>query len=265
MKRPSIRDISVKGVVLGATSDIVATNILLAPVAVFVFSRFGPSLTPAEKSAAFSKAFSDDPQLYLVGMVLGCAASVFGGWIAARIARRAEVLNGALSAIACVGFGVYGMATRVDAVPLWQHLAFFVLSPSLGALGGAIRLRQNARATPEESSVSVSTPEGARIDLHGLNYVLYVGNRIVAGVAVLGFLFVGLIGLYGYSQHQSPVILGSVVICVVVSIVVVLLQVGARRLRAGRRAHWAYHGGALAVASMVVALLVISALSGQHG
>jgi hypothetical protein len=262
MPKPSLRDISVPGVVLGATSDIVATNLLLAPVAVLVFSQLGPSLTAAERSAAFSRAFSDDPRLYLVGMVLGCAASVFGGWIAARIAKRAELLNGALSAFACVGFGIYGMATRTDAVPLWQHVAFFVLSPALGAVGGSLRRRQNARATLDASNVATSTA-GVSIDLHGLGYALYVGNRVIAGIGVLGFLFFGLIGLYGYSQHQTPVILGSVVFGAIVLVVVALLQMGARLLRAGRRGHWAYHGGALVIASMVAALFVVS-LAARH-
>ena len=256
MTRPTFRDISLKGVVLGATSDIVGTNILLAPVAVFLFARMDQSLPSAEKSAAFTRAFTDDPRLYLIGMILGCSASIFGGWVAARIARRAELLNGALSAIACVGFGIYGMTLRTDVVPLWQHVAFFVLSPALGALGGAIRRRQNERAVPEVVDVPAST-EPVHSDLHGAGYVLYVGNRIFAVVGVLGFLLFGLAGLVGYTQHKTNLILGSAIICIFVAIVVVLLQVAARLLRAGRRAHWAYHGGALAIASMFAALMVL--------
>ena len=264
MTRPTLRDISLKGVVLGATSDIVGTNILLAPVAVFLFARMDQSLPPAERSAAFTRAFTDDPRLYLIGMILGCSASIFGGWVAARIARRAELLNGALSAIACVGFGIYGMTLRTDVVPLWQHIAFFVLSPSLGALGGAIRRRQNEREIPDAVAVSVPPTEPVRSDLHGAGYVLYVGNRIFAVIGVLGFLLFGLVGFAGYSQHKSSLILGSAIICVFVATVVVLLQVAARLLRAGRRAHWAYHGGALAIASMFAALMVLGMTMAKH-
>ena len=257
MTRPTFRDISLKGVVLGATSDIVGTNILLAPVAVFLFARMDQSLPSAERSAAFTRAFTDDPRLYLIGMILGCSASIFGGWVAARIARRAELLNGALSAVACIGFGIYGMTLRTDVVPLWQHVAFFVLSPSLGALGGAIRRRQHERVVPEVADVPAPSTEPVHGDLHGAGYVLYVGNRIFAVIGVLGFLLFGLVGLAGYTQHKSSMILGSAIICIFVAIVVVLLQVAARLLRAGRRAHWAYHGGALAIASMFVALMVL--------
>jgi hypothetical protein len=264
MTSRSLRDISLKGVVLGATSDIVATNLLLAPVAIYFFARLDQSLPSAQKSAAFTRAFTEDPQLYLIGMILGCTASIFGGWVAARIARRAELLNGALSAVACVGFGIYGMTTHADVAPLWQHVAFFVLSPALGAFGGAIRRRQHARVEPEVLDVAAPSVEPAHTDLQGLGWALYVGNRIVAGIGVLGFLVFGLVGLAGYSEHKSSLILGSAIVCAFVAAVVVLLQVAARLLRAGRRTHWAYHGGALAVASMIVALLALGMSVAKH-
>jgi hypothetical protein len=265
MTRRSIKDISVTGIALGATSDIAATNLLLVPVAIVFFVRLAQSsLTPAERTAAFTRAISDDPRLYLLGMVLGGAASVFGGWVAARMARRAELMNGALSAIACVGFGIYGMATRADTVPLWQHFTFLVLSPALGALGGAIRQRQHAGLTPGASPSIEPSSERPPVELQGLGFAVYVGNRVLAGIGVLFVLFFGLIGVYGYSEHNSTVILGSVLFCVIALFVVVLLQIGARLLRAGRRAHWAYHGGALAVASMVVALFIVTTVARHH-
>lgn len=263
-----------KGVALGATSDIVATNILLAPVAIYFYARLDQSLPAAEKSAAFTRAFTDDPQLYLIGMILGCTASIFGGWVAARIARRAELLNGALSAVACIGFGIYGMTTRADVTPLWQHVAFFVLSPALGAFGGAIRRRQHVRAehdAPDVAALAIEAAnaelpslEPAEEDLRGLALALYVGNRIVAGIGVLGFLIFGLVGLAGYSAHKSSLMLGSAIICLFVAAVVVLLQVAARLLVARRRAHWAYHGGALAVASLFAALMVVGISAAKH-
>ena len=73
---------------------------------------------------------------------------VLGGYLAARVAKRGEVLNGALSAYFCVGLGIYGMAVGQAAVPVWQHLVSFVASPALGALGGYLRLRQTSR--PED-------------------------------------------------------------------------------------------------------------------
>jgi hypothetical protein len=73
---------------------------------------------------------------------------------------------------------------------------------------------------------------------------------------VLGLLLFGLTGLYGYSQHQGSMVLGSVVVCVTVLIAIVLLFAGARLLRAGRRSHWILHGGALLAVAIPIALLV---------
>jgi hypothetical protein len=270
----SLREFSVTGVVLGATSDIVATNLLLAPVAIYFYARLDQSLPAAQKSAAFIRAFTEDPQLYLVGMILGSTASIFGGWVAARVARRAELLNGALSAVACMGLGIYGMATRADVTPLWQHVAFFVLSPALGALGGVICRRQHARVQLKVPDVAALSIEAANMDLpsmepaqtglRGLGRILYVGNRILTGIGVLGFLIFGLVGLAGYSEHKTSLILGSAITCGLVAVVVVLLQVAARLLRAGRRTHWAYHGGALAVVSIFAALLAVGMSIKKH-
>ena len=68
---------------------------------------------------------------------------MLGGYVSARIAKHAEVLNGALSSILCVGSGVYAVINLGSAGSLWLHLALLPLSPALGALGGYLRSRQN--------------------------------------------------------------------------------------------------------------------------
>jgi hypothetical protein len=146
--KPSLRDISATAVVVGGVVDIVATNVLLAPVAIVFFAGLATGMPAPEQTAAFTKALTSNPTLYLVSLILGCAASALGGWSAARIAQRAELLNGALSAFACVGLGIYGMVKNPGVVPLWQHIAFLVLSPALGASGALIRIRQRQSAPP---------------------------------------------------------------------------------------------------------------------
>jgi hypothetical protein len=59
--------------------------------------------------------------------------------VAARMAKRSYLLNGALSAYLCVGSSIYALVTgHGGTIPLWQHIAFLPLSPALGALGGWI-------------------------------------------------------------------------------------------------------------------------------
>jgi hypothetical protein len=85
-----------------------------------------------------------------------------------------------------------------------------------------------------------------------------------ASICVLAFLVFGLAGLSGYAEHQPNLILGSAIFCVVAVSIIVLLQIAARLLRAGQRAHWAYHGGALAVASMIAALFALGLSMAKH-
>jgi len=76
---------------------------------------------------------------------LGSLCSVFGGYVAAWIAKHDEVLNGALSSILCVGSGVYALLGARAAGDAALHLALLPLSPALGALGGYLSLWRKAR------------------------------------------------------------------------------------------------------------------------
>jgi hypothetical protein len=256
MTRVHIRDVSPKAVVLGAVVDIVGTNVAMMPIAILVMMRLGSGLSSSEQSAALSAAFTNDPKLYLAGMLLGSAASILGGWFAARIAGKAELLNGALSAVACVAFGVYGTFAYPDAVPLWQHVLFVVLSPALGALGGSIRRRQHERAAASPPIVELDVAATIVPRLTGSSRAVYVANRALAAFAVLALLFFGLVGLYGYSQHDSGIILGSVIVCAFGVIVLALLRLGARRLREGRRSHWIPHGVAVLMVALPIGLMI---------
>jgi hypothetical protein len=231
----------------------------MMPVAIVVMMRLGQGLTTEQQSAGLVDAFTNDPGLYLTAMMLGSSASILGGWFAARIARKAELLNGAVSAVACVVFGVYGTFAYPDALPLWQHAAFGVLSPALGALGGAIRKRQHERiAASPPPSVQHEVVAAGALRLEGAQRAIYLANRVLAGFAVLGLLLFGLVGLYGYSQGDSNVIMGSVFVCSSGAIMLALLRLGARRLREGRQSHWVPH----AVAVLVAALPIVSMIAG---
>ena len=141
-----MRRLSAKGIVLGGFTDIVATNVVAIPLMAVAAARASvASLPAAEQTAAMLAAMRASPGLQVASWVLGGACNVLGGYVAARLARRGEVLNGALSAWLCVTLGLYGMASDMGAIPLWQHLAGFVLSPALGALGGYLRLRRADR------------------------------------------------------------------------------------------------------------------------
>ena len=141
-----MRALSWKGVVLGGITDIVATNIAVIPLAIVAaMGTDVTSLPEAERGKALIAVMHASLGFQMTGWVLGAMCSILGGYVAARLAKRSELLNGALSAYFCVGVGVYSIVAGHSATPLWQHLVAFVGSPILGGLGGYLWVRQTNR------------------------------------------------------------------------------------------------------------------------
>lgn len=131
---------SIKGVVIGSVTDILATNIVTLPLVIYVMVTRNLSSLPSEQmSNALMHALRNDPALFSIQVLLGSLCSILGGYVAARIAKRSEVLNGTLACFLCVGSGIYGLLFGAMAIPLWQHIAGFIASPVLSAFGGYLR------------------------------------------------------------------------------------------------------------------------------
>ena len=144
-----LRKVSIIGAGVGGIVDIVATNLASLPVLLYVMStREFVDLPRSQVAAQVLAQLRGSAELYITLGLLGCLCSVLGGYVAAVLAKRAEVLNGALSAWLCLSFSVYGMTTGQDQLPLWLTLLLLPGSPSLGALGGYLRLAQIRRKAP---------------------------------------------------------------------------------------------------------------------
>jgi hypothetical protein len=125
--------ISLKGVAIGSIADIVSSNLIgLLLAAYFLISSVPSGL--ADGSAVQSLLANGSYRASAI--ILGALCSVFGGYVSARIAGHDDVLNGALSSVLCVGFGVYALLSGSAAGHLGQHLALLPMSVALGALGG---------------------------------------------------------------------------------------------------------------------------------
>ena len=255
--------LSAKGVLLGAVADIVTTNVLAIPVFVVLDIRLARSAPGAAPTvAALTHMMQSSHGVYVTLLVLGSLASVFGGWVAGRVARRAEVLNGAASAVACVSLGVYAMIRYPQSAPLWEHIGFLVLSPVLGAIGGILERRRSTRAAlphaldmPHEVAEPDVTADPT--PLRGVRRSVYVINRLLMVPIVLMFLLFVMGGLLAYGQHQPEAMLGSVLVCVLLVVAAALLTVGARSLRRGRANHWMFHAGAVAALAFPVAAIAL--------
>lgn len=144
-----MKQLSILGVLLGGIVDVVSTNIAAFPIMLIAALQGNVYTLPkAQQTQALIDVMQKTTSLYIAGFILGALCSIFGGYIAALIAKRSMIFNGALSAWLCVALGVYGMTTPQNTASPTQHLFFFALSPALGALGGYLRLRQQANRTP---------------------------------------------------------------------------------------------------------------------
>jgi hypothetical protein len=143
-----MKSVSIQGVVVGGIVDIVTSVILGIPFAIYAISKVDLAHVPKDKvGSAIAAAMNGNVPMYLGQLLVGMCCSVLGGYIAARLAKHDELLNGALSAFLCVSLGVYTVASGNDSHSLFVQILLLVASPALGLLGGYMRLTQR-RAAP---------------------------------------------------------------------------------------------------------------------
>src|SRR5450756_174579 len=124
-----MKRISLKGVVIGNVTDILATNLVLFPVEIYVVISSG--LSPDNTADSIARIIKASTLFFVSSCILGGLCSVLGGYVAARIAKQDELLNGGLSSILCVASGVYSLISGSATDSLWTHLVFLPLSVAL--------------------------------------------------------------------------------------------------------------------------------------
>ncbi len=133
--------VSIRGVVVGGMTDIVATVILTLPLVVYVISEVTDTLKDPLQ-AAVTATIQANPLLYALESIIGLACSVLGGYVAARVAKHDELLNGVLASSLPVALGVYPLATANDSGPLLLPVLLLMASPLCSGFGGHLRLVQ---------------------------------------------------------------------------------------------------------------------------
>jgi hypothetical protein len=135
--------LSLKGIVVGGVTDIVATNIFAIPVVVFLMTKLDLAHSSSDQvQNAIIAALHANTPLYALQILIGMACSVLGGYVGARLSKHDELLNGSLTSFLCVAFGLYALTVSKGSSSLLLHLSGFVASPALGLLGGYLRLAQ---------------------------------------------------------------------------------------------------------------------------
>ncbi|MGY3452531.1 hypothetical protein [Bradyrhizobium sp. USDA 4353] len=129
--------ISFKGVVTGNIVDILSTNLAIFPVTIIVLMSSG---TAAQLAVSDPRVLMASSLFKSLMLLFGVLSSVLGGYVAGRLARHDVILNGALSSILCLGFGVYALIGGHGS--LITQLLLLPTSPALAALGGYLSARR---------------------------------------------------------------------------------------------------------------------------
>jgi len=130
--------VSVKGVLIGAIVDVVASGIAGVPLVLYVMTQMGFTDAPTgqDQAAAVTSLVRADTTLHSIQLALGLACSILGGYVAARIAKHDEVLNGALSSFLCILLGIYSAASGKALESPAERALLFAASFGAAALGG---------------------------------------------------------------------------------------------------------------------------------
>ncbi len=138
--------LSARAIVIGGLADIFLSGLLSVVLESAVMARLGTlhSARPhvhAEAAAALQASAGHQLTVLLIG--LGC--SVFGGYVAARLAAHDELRNGACSAILCLLLGLLTMASGRDSRSLKVQVVLLAASPVCGLLGGYLEVTRQRR------------------------------------------------------------------------------------------------------------------------
>jgi hypothetical protein len=141
-----MRRISWLAVLIGGIVDVGGSGLAGLPLVIYVMATSNIlALSETEQTVAITAFIHAHAAVYAVLAIVGTFFSLLGGYVSALIARRSEILNGALSSFLCLGFGIWALATGQEQMPTWLFLLLLPLSPIVSGLGGYFRLRQRTR------------------------------------------------------------------------------------------------------------------------
>lgn len=128
-----------KAVLLGIIADIGATLLISTALITYLGAKAGMESLPEEEARQLIVDAFQTPPYLLLGGVLGLLATALGGFVAARVAGVAPLLNAA-----CVGvFGVLLGILFIGEAPLWFSLIAILLTPPAAIAGGVVWRRSN--------------------------------------------------------------------------------------------------------------------------
>jgi hypothetical protein len=155
--------VSTKGVLVGGVLGIGATYALSIPLMALAIVQLDLMELPEPGfDAALMKALAPGSPYYLIGLVLGSACGILGGYVAARVAKHDERLNGALSSWLFMLLQTYNWATGGSTDTALAHIGYLVSSPVMGALGGYLWERTRSKVSGAPTTSAAAGADGTR-------------------------------------------------------------------------------------------------------
>ncbi len=133
------RGIDVKAVILGIAADLGFT--FVAMMAIMSFLGIGATIEdlPEDEARQLIENTFQEPKYLLLGGLLGLFGTVVGGYVAAKFADAAPLLNAA-----CVGlFGVVLGLLFIGGTPLWFGVIGILLTLPAAIAGGILWRNRN--------------------------------------------------------------------------------------------------------------------------
>lgn len=142
-----MKRVSIKGITIGIFCDLFLSLILGIGLTIAFVDRSMLNQPPEIFEAALLEL--GNSTLYLITcLVLGLLVTVFGGYIAARIAKKAQYINSGLVGLAGIIIGIF----MADGLPLWFSTISFLSIIPAALLGGYFARVRAANTTDPRSA-----------------------------------------------------------------------------------------------------------------
>lgn len=134
-------NISIRAVVL-ATLAVLGVDIISSILLTRIFDGpgFDPSLTEEQIRSAY-KVLVQDVRYLTLGLILGTASTVLGGYLAARLARAMPYFNALAFGVLSIFISIIGSG----GLPVWFKVVGLALSLPAALLGGHIAKLQMSK------------------------------------------------------------------------------------------------------------------------
>ena len=127
---------------VGGFIDVALTIVLSILLMIYAAAQLDVANLPQDQIRIAIRA---NALFHALQLLIGIVGSIFGGYVAAWLAKRNELFNGALSSFLCVAMGLYSISSG----PLVEKIIPLAASPVLGLLGGYIRFIQMRRRSSQ--------------------------------------------------------------------------------------------------------------------